>query len=61
MLDYSNLKYIERIQGNYIFLKNEGVIHCHNLNIETQEDLEMEDLEVGRMIDIIKNKQKGKK
>lgn len=59
--DYSDLKYIKRVQGNYIFLKNGGSMHCIDLNIKTQEDLEMQDVEIGRLIDLIKKKEEKNK
>lgn len=59
--DYSELKYIEKVQGNYISLKNGGSMHCIDLDIKTQEDLEMQDLEIGRLIDLIKKKKEKNK
>lgn len=56
--DYSSLKYIENIQGNYINLKNGGCMHCIDLNIQTQEDLELQDIEIGKILTI---KRKGEK
>lgn len=58
MFDYSNLKYIKRIEGNYIFLKDKGAMHCNGLNIETQEDLEIQDKEIGIMLNFMKEKSK---
>lgn len=56
--DYSNLKHIAKINGNNILLKDGGYTHFIGNAIQTQEELELEDLEIDNFIKFIKKKNK---